>query len=319
MTAPKVNFKIVRNPSEPHYWPRIRELAIHNESWFNTPSDYDIWIQGFGQDDFSLWVAIDIDKDVAIGSATAANYRKLDGSPLMTFIGMVMVDPAYRGAGIGIELSKKVMEKDTGFPNKGLIAMPSMAERYRKKFGFVLQPEKNMVDVEVATKDLKLSAVESPDFIVKEATEADWDKILAYDRELVKETQRDKFMKLYCTQPDSYYRIATTPDESKILGVCLIRTLPETKLLYTGPFYAESEPIAVALFTSAFQAIRDPQKYESVRFAGYHDSPTVDFVKKIAPGVEHHFSHHFTQFTERIIEIPRPKIFSITENDVTHM
>lgn len=202
------NIKIYKNPTEESYWRDIYELVTKVEKWFNTPNDYDIWRNGFGED-FSLFIAVDTDKNKGIGSASSVNYKTLDGKELLTCNGMVCVHPDYRGKNIGLALSNMVMSKDSGYENKSLIAVPSMSKKYVDLFGFSIIPEDNMTDIEFdvegididKTIPLKCTQIKFPE-------ENDWDLIYKFDREILGNTQRDKFLKLFCTQENSYFKVS---------------------------------------------------------------------------------------------------------------
>ena len=205
MSVPS-NIKILKNPPDESYWRDIFHLVTDIEKWFNTPNDYDIWRQGFGEN-FTLYIAVDISKNKAVGCASAVNYETLDGKPFLTCNGMVCVDPEYRGQNIGLVLSNLVMGKDVGYPNKSLMAVPSMSPKYDKLFGFSIIPEDNMTDVEfkVSTIDLK-KKIEIPAVIKTPETE-DWNRIFDFDRKMLKFTQRDKFLKLFCSQENSFFKV----------------------------------------------------------------------------------------------------------------
>jgi GNAT superfamily N-acetyltransferase len=313
-----VSYTIVSNPTKEKYWKRIYELVISKENWFNTPSDYQIWREGFGED-FTLFVAIDNETDEAIGASCITNYCRNDGNEFLTASGMLFVDPAYRGKQIGMALADKFAVKEP--KNGSLIAVPSMSEKYAKTYGYKLIPEDNMRDIEIKVDKINLSPMLSPPegVTVRSAEESDWPKIFAYDRKMLKFIQRDKFIKLYCTQPNSYYKIAIDSNDN-IVGVCLVRCNHEMKAMYTGPFYAETPAIAEHLFLSAIKAVPDLSHFNEIRLAFYKSSPTLDMLKKFVKKEDLTNTHfHYIQFTKEIIPIPTSVLYSVSENDCSYI
>ncbi|KAE9553287.1 hypothetical protein FO519_003500 [Halicephalobus sp. NKZ332] len=309
------NIKILKNPPDESYWKDIFHLVTDIEKWFNTPNDYDIWRQGFGED-FVLYVAVDVEKNKAVGSASGVDYRTLDGNPFLTCNGMVCVDPEYRGQNIGLVLSNLVMGKEVGLENKSLIAVPSMSPKYSSRFGFSIIPEDNMTDVEFEISEIDLKKVVEIPEVIKNPETDDWKQVFDFDRKMLKFTQRDKFLKLFCTQENSYFKIAVNPDSS-VSGFCLIRANLSMKTLYTGPFYATSLPVAEALFLEALKSIPDLSNFRRIRLAFYSSSGTLDLLKKVAPEADIEKSEHFLQFTKEIVPIQGELIYGVTENDVS--
>uniref|UniRef100_A0A914XQ40 N-acetyltransferase domain-containing protein n=1 Tax=Panagrolaimus superbus TaxID=310955 RepID=A0A914XQ40_9BILA len=312
-----ISYTIVSNPTKEKYWKRIYELVITAEKWFNTPNDYQIWRDGFGED-FTLFIAIDDETDEAIGSSCSTHYRAHDGSEFLTASGMLFVDPAYRGHKIGMALADKF---SVGCPNRSLIAVPSMSKKYAKTYGYDKIPEDNMRDIEIKVDKINLYLTLSPlvNASVRSANEADWPKIFEYDRKMLKYVQRDKFIKLYCTQPHSYYKIAIDSSDN-IVGVCLVRCNHEMKSIYTGPFYAETPEIAENLFLSAVKEIPDLSNFDEIRLAFYKTSPTLEMLKKFVNDEDLTNTHfHYIQFTKEIIQLPTSVLYSVTENDCCYI
>jgi GNAT superfamily N-acetyltransferase len=313
------SYTIVRNPTNEKYWERIYDQVTTVEKWFNTPCDYQVWREGFGED-FSFYVAIDNEKDEAIGSSCATNFRKEDGSEFLTVSGMLFVDPAHRGKGIGMALADKFT---IGYPNRSLIAVPSMSGKYAKKYGYDKIPEDNMTDVEVKTATINLSPTLPPieGITIRSANESDWPQILAFDHKMLKFIHRDKFIKLFCTQPNSHYKIAV--DESNnVVGVCLLRCSYDMKVIYTGPFYAEKIEIAQHLFLNVLKAIPNFSHFDNIRLAFYETSSTIEMLKKFVKEENMNMvkkGSHYLQFTKEIIPVPKTMVYSVTENDCSYI
>uniref|UniRef100_A0A914Y4S6 N-acetyltransferase domain-containing protein n=1 Tax=Panagrolaimus superbus TaxID=310955 RepID=A0A914Y4S6_9BILA len=163
---------------------------------------------------------------------------------------MLFVDPKYRGQKIGTALMNKF---SIGFQNRCLISEPFMSEKYAKSYGYNKIPEDNMRDLEIKIDKINLSPLLLSSLngvTIRSANESDWPKIFEFDRKMLKyNIQRDKFIQLFCTQPNSYFKIAVnSSNNNDVVGICLLRCNHKIKAIFTGPFYADTLEIAENLF-----------------------------------------------------------------------
>ena len=171
--------------------------------------------------------------DNVVGTATAVRYDSR-----LAWIGMILVDPAVRGRGIGTRLLREVLRAVEGMPLVGLDATPAGKPLYRK-FGFVCQGP--LVRLEATT--IKVA----PAAAVRTMTTSDLASLVSYDTEIFGADRRALLEWSRAHAPE--YALASGEDE--LSGYCLGRH--GARFEHLGPVVARSADIARELAAAAFR------------------------------------------------------------------
>jgi GNAT superfamily N-acetyltransferase len=196
---------------------RLKEYA----GWNQTPADWERFLLGCP---LGCFVA-EVDHHV-VGSVTTIFYEEK-----FAWIGMVLVDPAYRGRGIGTRLLEKAIEylDSTGVPTLKLDATLQGRPIY-EKLGFVAE-----YDIERWVLQR-----ESPSLTSQPATTLpDFDKILELDREVFGANRSELLRSIHLDAPDFTLAVKL---HGEIAGYALGRGGSHADHL--GPWVAWDEPTA---------------------------------------------------------------------------
>lgn len=163
------------------------------------------------------------------------------------FIGLYIVEPEYRGCGIGRALWRQAMQRLSG-ANIGLDGVVAMQETYARS-GFKLAYR----NVRYAASHLP-SPGPLPDGVrMVPATEVPFDDVRAFDRRYFP-ADREAFLRAWIHQPGGLALAAVGPDGIRGMGV--IRPCRDGHKV--GPLYADDPAIAnTLLLTLASQRSTD--------------------------------------------------------------
>jgi GNAT superfamily N-acetyltransferase len=196
---------------------RLKESA----GWNQTPADWERFLQA---SPVGCFVA-EWDRRV-VGSVTSIVYEGR-----FAWIGMVVVDPLFRGRGIGTQLLDKAIEHldSTGVPTLKLDAPPQGRAIY-EKLGFVAEYEIESWVLQRAPGSLaSLPPTTLPDF----------DKILEMDREVFGADRSELLRVIHLDAPDFTLAVKL---HGELAGYALGRG--GTRADHLGPWVAWDEPTA---------------------------------------------------------------------------
>jgi GNAT superfamily N-acetyltransferase len=161
------------------------------------------------------------------------------------FIGLYIVEPAYRGKGYGLALTKAMFDY-VGDRNAGLDGVEAMAEKYAR-LGF--KPAHRSVRHACTPKSVRQVPAE-----IVHLARLPFAEVAAYDRRHFF-APRDNFLKAWLTQPRGIALGVVEADRLKGYGV-LRKCRSGCKI---GPLFAECPEIAEALFEALCnRAIGEP-------------------------------------------------------------
>ncbi|WP_217631363.1 GNAT family N-acetyltransferase [Microbulbifer yueqingensis] len=167
-----------------------------------------------------------------VGSISAVRYGEDYG-----FLGLYIVEPAYRGRGYGAELARKGMEYLAG-RNMGLDGVVAQQENYRKS-GFGLA-HRNMRYLGLTGQ--AAGAAQDTHSLVP-LSWVPFSVVCTYDRELFP-APREAFLKAWVSQPESSAIGAV--EEGRLRGYGVIRTCHEGFRI--GPLFADDPDLAERLY-----------------------------------------------------------------------
>lgn len=169
------------------------------------------------------------DKVIAVGSGV--KYKNE-----FAFFGLYIVEPAYRGCGYGMDLTKAIFQY-MGDVNIGLDGVPEMQNQYAK-FGFKLAHYN-------ARYGGKLKPNLSFNKAIVDMASIPLEILLEFDRRYFP-AERQAFLKSWLAQPES--KTLGFWQQDKLLGYGVIRRC--LRGFKIGPLFAESSEIANELFLS---------------------------------------------------------------------
>lgn len=226
------------------------------ENWVLSENDLHVWKTGYGKDNFNLLVAVDRKSNKTIGSITSALYVPVDGSEPLVTIGMFFVCPSHRGTGLGLTLFERIL-KDDRFDglNWGLNGVPTMSEKYAKKYGFDKYNDWNIKVLEIPIGFVETNNLMSDKTVqIVDVKDIDIEQVLSYDFDIQgKRVKRDGMVKSLLRAGNSYNKVALN-EFGQVVGYCNIRTAFSNQLSM-GPLYANNSSIAETLVKTVLESI----------------------------------------------------------------
>lgn len=215
---------------------RLKEIA----GWNQTPADWETFLSLRPDGCFvAEW------DGVPAGTVTTVNYD--DG---FSWVGMVLVDPAYRRRGIGTRLLEEAIRSLEGCETVKLDATPD-GEKVYVKLGFV--GEYGLSRQVCRKEDLTLPSppeLEGPDETARPMQEADLTAVVAHDAHVFGKPRR-KILEAWHRQAPGYSFVVE--GSRGLLGYCLGRH--GSRYEHVGPLVAESCETAQALLLPALRAV----------------------------------------------------------------
>ena len=213
-------------------------LALSSsEGWNQTEKDWRLLIEN----PLNTCIGAEFEKRI-IGTATALNHNGK-----VAWIGMVIVDKAFRGQGIGKLLMTTIIEKLRNFESKKLDATPAGLPLYRK-LGFA---EEYMIDrmLNLSVSDVEFSNSDNlPEIINK----SDLTGIVNADESVFGTSRYYLLDKIITDYPEKALKLGN----NKILdGYILGRN--GLKYNYMGPVVATSEDSARILIAASLGKLKD--------------------------------------------------------------
>jgi GNAT superfamily N-acetyltransferase len=189
-----------------------------------------------GLNDAQCFYAIDHDgffRGVLDGKTIATGAAPIyDGK--FAFVGLYIVEPAYRGKGYGLELTKAMLDY-IGMRNAALDGVEAMAEKYAR-LGFKRAHRSARY---AFAPDMKKAV--APEILP--LAKVSFAELAAYDRKHFV-APRENFLKAWISQPD---RIALGfVDGDRLKGYAVLRKCRSGYKI--GPLFAEGPEIAESLF-----------------------------------------------------------------------
>jgi GNAT superfamily N-acetyltransferase len=210
---------------------RLKEFA----GWNQTPADWERFLLAC-----PLGCFVAESDHYVVGSVTTIVYEQK-----FAWIGMVLVDPAYRGRGIGTQLLEKAIEyvDSIGVPTLKLDATPQGRPIY-EKLGFVSE-----YDIERWTLHREPGSLAS----LPPTTLPDFDKILEMDREVFGADRSELIRSIHLDAPDFTLAVKL---HGELAGYALGRG--GTRADHLGPWVAWDEPTAWELLDEFLRrSVRD--------------------------------------------------------------
>jgi GNAT superfamily N-acetyltransferase len=181
-------------------------------------------------------------KDEVAGSVLTLNYENR-----FTWIGMLLVDPACRGQGIGSALFRQSLEVFPEISPQRLDATPQGRPVYQR-FGFQDEYELMRIQLPSRSQPLPINAALS----IRSMSERDLDGICHWDHQVFGADRRHLLGWVFHQAPE-YAWIAG--DESKLQGYCFGRHGHHFEQV--GPLVADSSALAIQLLSFAVNAKPD--------------------------------------------------------------
>lgn len=244
---------------------RLKSLA----GWNQTEADWQMLLSAAPT---GCFVAVQDGR--VIGSTTLAPYGAAIG-----WIGMVLVDPAFRRLGIATRLVSQAMAAHADCRTIKLDATPAGAEVYRA-MGFIDEyPLRRMVTH-------ALMPVEAPGKEVTPITQADLPAVLAMDAEVFGAARQTVLRTLHHNAPAAAWKIVR---DGRLRGLCLGR--PGANFFQVGPVCAETADDAIALAKAALRPLAGQAVLIDVCDAAL--APFADWLARLGLGVQRPFTRMF--------------------------
>uniref|UniRef100_A0A914P642 N-acetyltransferase domain-containing protein n=1 Tax=Panagrolaimus davidi TaxID=227884 RepID=A0A914P642_9BILA len=308
------NIKFIEFCGEDRWKDAVQNTGNY-ESWVLADEDFDRWSNGFGKENFNLFVAIENGTNKTIGHVATAFYQSINGSEPLLTVGMFFVLPEFRGTGLGWKLFEQVLQnpKFKGI-NWGLNGVPQMTKKYATKFGFDKYPKWQIGSFEIFIENINLKRLNTNSSIKTVSfKEIDFKKFIEYDSAMIGGIRRDGFIKNWLDSENAFSKIALNLSDEKIVGICNIRICFK-KQLVIGPFYADSKEIAENLLKDVLKMILDLNQFTKIfLFPATTNKDAKEIFEKLADGKIQEYDAMYGQFTNHVIDVDASKIYSITE------
>lgn len=205
------------------------------EGWNQLEQDWSLLIS-YGES--ASFVAV-LDERI-VGSVTALNY-----AGAVAWIGMMLVDKAYRGRGIGKALMLGVMDKLKGCESIKLDATPAGRPLYLK-LGF-----RDEYELYRMTNHLASAISPGENSIVPMKMQvADLPEVAAFDRQVFGADRTKLIARLFERSPELAWIVR---EKERLAGFCLGRS--GQNFIQIGPVHASSQVCAKALMGSAVNQV----------------------------------------------------------------
>ncbi len=207
------------------------------EGWNQTAEDWEFLITQ--NPDYCLVAKI---QDKVIGSVTAMCY-----SDDLAWIGMMLVDHAHRGTGIGKLLLQEIIDRLGAIKSIGLDATPAGKPLYAK-LGFI--PELEICRMTIPpTRESRLDAPGYKN--IQAITEANLPAVIASDQKIIGTNRGPLLEYLFdANKTDPYFQEKQDGTSSYLLGRA------GTRYTQLGPLSAHSSAQAIALLTEALTGLK---------------------------------------------------------------
>ncbi|KAI1728129.1 hypothetical protein DdX_00285 [Ditylenchus destructor] len=313
------DIEIVRNPS-PKLYKEIIPKLVADEGWDNSLHCYEIWLRSVGQENFSLWCAIDKRFNRIVGTMSRCTYLpKKPGDIHFTQFSMLYLQPEYRGLGLGRKLYDPAYE-ETRDTNIFCYGVEAMWRKYAKDYGFDKYPHWQLIALKANCSDARLDKLGDPDPSVELR---DWrrvslDDIFLYNRRLTDGVNRESYIVQALNHPESVTLVAVSGSSNTVVGMCQVRELV-LKRIGISLFYADSEKIAKTLLRATIERFVDSQCKKITDFTQLvYKTPSVNenSLKLFSSLVDEKITHRealVTQFTHKILNWPVGLIYSIAD------
>ena len=169
------------------------------------------------------------------------------------FIGLYIVDKAYRGMGYGLKTFQAAMASVKNY-NVGLDAVVDMVSIYERS-GFHSVWLMRRYEFAAAQVAQALSECKCPSgVVIKPAAEVDFEKLFVYDRDIFG-GPRHSFLEKWINNPTAH-ALAATNDKGEVHGYIVIRKVIETeKGSKIGPLFADNGEVARSLLRLACETV----------------------------------------------------------------
>lgn len=250
----------------------LEQAAIlsYSEGWNQTTDDWKLLIDNPD----NICIAAEYDKKVA-GTATALNH-----SDNVAWIGMVIVDKAFRGKGIGKLLMTSIIDELRHFRSVKLDATPAGLPLY-KDLGFV---EELMIDRMVCNSlsDNNIIHKNNKAEIIRNT---DMDEILDFDLKVFGTSRNYLLNKLFTGFPEKAFKFKfNTNLNGYIFGRNGIR------YNYIGPLSAVSYESALILLNSALDSLTDQPVVLDIL---QDKTPLIRYLESIGFHKQRHFTRMY--------------------------
>ena len=176
--------------------------------------------------------------------------------PHVTFVGLYVVDQAYRKKGYGLKTWKHVFPHDDTI-SVALVSVPEMKDRYIQ-LGF----RQEWINKEYLFKVSNFLSIETDHLIVKPVSEVDFEKLLEYDTACFGGSRRS-FLQKWIALPGRISLVATD-EHNDIIGYTVARKMQHPENGYTiGPLFANNVSVAKTLLNEAVENSTLQAKQES--------------------------------------------------------
>ena len=206
------------------------------EGWNQTINDWKLLLE-----DSPGLCLVALHQDQVVATVAAIGYEQK-----LAWIGMMLVQKAYRGLGLAKMLMKGILEKIEDYPIIKLDATPAGFPVY-KKMGF--EPEYTIYRMVRGPQPLSIKAGGQARTIEERSLPG----IIDFDRQIYGVKRQHLLGYLYQQSPDAAMVIGR---EESPHGFILGR--PGTNYYQLGPLMAESTDIAIDLLSSALQRLDQP-------------------------------------------------------------
>ncbi|MHC4886222.1 MAG: GNAT family N-acetyltransferase [Planctomycetota bacterium] len=209
---------------------RLKAIA----GWNQLEADWQLYLDAAPQGCFCM-----VQNGAVAGTVTAVNYGNQS-----SWIGMVLVDPAYRRMGIATQLMNRAIESLADCACIKLDATPDGKTVY-DRLGFV---DEYTISRMVCSS---LPQVETEKTEVCEISDEDWEAIVAFDTPLFGVERRSVLQSLWKMAPDL---AKVLKRDGEIVAACLGR--PGANLTQIGPVVARSEEDGKAVIAAAMAGLQ---------------------------------------------------------------
>ncbi|KAH7705664.1 Protein NAPE-2 a, partial [Aphelenchoides avenae] len=243
-------------------WKELVKLVVEGEGWLNSTHDYASWQEGFADENFHLFVAVDKENHTLVGAIGVASFENVrpEEDPL-SVLGMFVVRPEYRGKAVGSALFQRALEQC--MPNIFLFSAKTMTQKYADRYGF-----KEICDWQLETyaakcSDVHLDGIPTDNTLtVADISDVGWEKIHAYDAAFAGGVDRKAYLEAFLKQCDSFSKVALK-ENGDVVGLCHIRVCHGNELCI-GPFFADDEAIASTTLRGVLESVGDLPTYNSI-------------------------------------------------------